>query len=485
MTTTSPGTALAALGVALLVTSCTSHTPALTDAGALPVVPRAVRPERPACLNATSFESARFFRDREVVQTGALQGQSASAANVYNLLLTTRVALNGLYHGPSSADFQALHQQHEVIFREKHPGDLTRYPLGPTTDALMSAYLKGVEDAHTYYLDVQGMRSVRGALDGSQQERPSFGLTFGVPGSGDGAVVRHVIHDAPAYQVGLRRGDVIVELNGQRFTPGADAGETAAKYTRLFREAADTAEAVHLKYRRVADTRSTSIQARVLQYGQFPWGEVRTSSDGKQVYHLYLKSFSRPMTGQRVHDLIAQAQAQGARNLLLDLRDNGGGLVMEEIAAAGAFTPEHAGMTIERISANDLTFRYVDGRVRITDRCGYSQSEALNGPQLWKGRTVVLVNERTASGGEMLAQQLAKAGAPIIGEDTYGVADTSVNILPLPGERGVAVTTARVRGMDGQYHTSVTRPGEAQRDDMNALARGEDLAVNAAMKHFE
>jgi carboxyl-terminal processing protease len=81
----------------------------------------------------------------------------------------------------------------------------------------------------------------------------------------------------------------------------------------------------------------------------------------------------------------------------------------------------------------------------------------------------------------MFSQNIKLGGqATLIGEETYGVGDTSTFHLELPGERGISVTAGRV-SVGGQASTQFVTPDIAVRDDLAALAAsGTDAALQTA-----
>lgn len=125
----------------------------------------------------------------------------------------------------------------------------------------------------------------------------------------------------------------------------------------------------------------------------------------------------------------------GATALLLDLRENGGGLLDEAIAVASAFLP--------------------DGIVAMEERRGLlNPLSVIPQAHRFSGPVVVLVSNFTASSSEVVAGALQDTGAPLVGERTFGKA-TVQTIYPLCGGWGLRLTTARYytrrgRKIDGQ-----------------------------------
>ena len=188
-----------------------------------------------------------------------------------------------------------------------------------------------------------------------------------------------------------------------------------------------------------------------------------------------------------MHDLVRAAQTAGATSLIVDLRGNRGGLVSEAAGVSAAFAPQWAGQTLEFLDAQDYTFFYrasgVSGQVAVRGVCfsGSQTLTTLQNPATWTGKLEVLVNAGSASASEVVTQILQKAGAVALGESTVGVGNTATQIGDLPGQRGLSVTVARSRSLDGEYLAAKVTPDVMVSDDLKALAHGNDLPLEAAL----
>ena len=454
----------------------------------VPSVPRLTRPAQPDCSVrslASQLSGGDLARLSYTTFAPSLKAQ-ANAATLSGLLTATRTAINTNYYGFSTVDLQALHETWEARFRAAF-GSL-KQAIPSAADALMDQYVSGVNDEHTFYLDPQGYQVLQDQGSGAPTPSPRFGFQFAaVPGE-DGAVLTDVGAGTPAENAGLKRGDTILSVNGAALsrnnqTDGEQTDDAAASaYSGLLGAAVRTGQSVTLGIRRGETRLSVAVTPRIIASSALPSGQLVGSA-----YLLRIPSFATEGTAQRVHGLVRAAQSAGATRLIVDLRGNRGGLVSEATAVSAAFAPKLAGQTLEFLDAQDYTFFYqasgVVGQVAVRGVC-FSGSQTLTtiqNPALWTGLLDVLVNADSASASEVVTETLQKVGASALGETTVGVGNTATQIGGLPGGRGLSVTVARSRALDGPYLTAKVAPNVLVADDLKALAHGSDLPLQSAL----
>ena len=185
-----------------------------------------------------------------------------------------------------------------------------------------------------------------------------------------------------------------------------------------------------------------------------------------------------------MHDLVNAAQRGGARAIVVDLRDNPGGALVDCLLAATAFAPE-AGRALQG-ALTSQTIVAEDGAIVVTDAAGRTFPQtALERPARWTGSVAVLVNAGSASCAEFLALDLQRGGATVVGEPTAGAADSVTAFVALPLDYGLQVTTARVADLDGAASPSAVTPDIAVDDAPLGLAAGRDAVLEAALEVLE
>jgi carboxyl-terminal processing protease len=339
--------------------------------------------------------------------TGAVVGFSgALATNVF----AERQSDTALTSGSGSAlPWQEAHLFAEVFERIKR-----NYVDSVDDRKLVEDAIRGMVsglDSHSAFLDNEEFDEIRLSTMGSY---PGVGIE--VAADGPAVKIVHPIKGSPADRAGIRAGDLISQIDG--VDVGADAAGAIARMrgdagtvVDLIVRRPSTGEVKEYKLRR-AEVAVHSVEEQPLAPG---YGYVR------------ITEFSET-TAQDLDAAIArlrQANPAGLKGLVLDLRNNPGGVLEAGVAVADTFLDHGVIVTADG--------RTPDARFRMDATAG----DALDGAPL-----VVLVNGGTASAAEIVAGALKDHGrAEIIGHRTYGKG-TVQTVMPL--SRGaLKLTTSR------------------------------------------
>jgi carboxyl-terminal processing protease len=315
--------------------------------------------------------------------------------------------------------------------------------IGEMIEAAVGGVLEAVGDPYTQYLPP----GLVGAI-GEDGIIPGTGLVITartVAGSPCVRVqpacpltVEAVVASGPADQAGLRRGDTIEAVDGST-VEGQTVLEIAARL------AGEEGSRVAVTARRDGRTLSLDMYRQAAE-----GGEVTAALAGSTGY-LRVPVFALD-THLAVHQALTELIAAGARSLILDLRDNPGGVLFSVSIIGSEFVGD--GLLYRTRSADEqLDFPAVPGGV------------ALRLP------LTVLVNRSSASAAEVLAAALAERGrAVVVGRPTFGK-----NLVQRPFElRNGGVL--RVSTQEWTTPRGATVAGEGWRPDVIAdLPDGTDI----------
>ena len=319
------------------------------------------------------------------------------------------------------------------------------YVVEVDEEAAMEAALQGMLaslDPHSSYLSPDDFRDMRSQARGEYQ-----GL--GIEVTMEEGVVRVVspIDDTPAARAGIQAGDYITAVNGTSIVGGTlnDAvqlmrGEVGTEVTvTIARQGQDPFDIVIA--RQTITTRA--VTARV---------------EGGDIGVLRISTFNE-RTGTMLQDGIRQVRREAGANLrgiIIDLRNNPGGLLDQAIEVSDAFLDGGEVVSTRGRRPEDVQ-RY----------------NARRGDDMAGVPIVVLINGASASASEIVAGALQDRGrALIVGTDSFGKGSVQT-LIPLQGGRDGALrlTTAR-------YYTPAGRSiqGAGITPDMEVAARRVDPA---------
>ena len=233
------------------------------------------------------------------------------------------------------------------------------------------------------------------------------------------------MEDMPAAKAGLRAGDAIIAVDGQTLK-----GQTLRRIVASLR--GEPGSAVTLEVRRQGEAQPFSVE---LERAIIPIRTVRSRLIEPGYGYLRISDFQR-RTAEDVRaalESLAEDAGAGLKGLVMDLRDNPGGVLGASVDVADAFL--EAG-----------TIVYTKGRGIAADH----RFEA-SGEDLLQGAPIaVLIDRGSASASEILAGALQDHGrAVLIGTRSYGKGSVQ-SVLPLGNSRALKLTTARYYTPDGR-----------------------------------
>ena len=311
---------------------------------------------------------------------------------------------------PSAGEHPLLDEVAEHVRRE--------YVEPVTDDRLEQAAVAGMVaslDPHSAFLDAAAYDEMRVSTAGTYT-----GVGIEVAEEDDGRIVVVApIEGSPADLAGVHSGDQLVEVDGRRIAPGA-LEEAIARMrgiagTHVEVKLARDGEAAPLAFQlERSEVHVQTVRAERLPGG---YGYVRVSH------------FSDATPGDFNAAIVAMQRAPDAaplRGLVLDLRENPGGVLESAVSVADSFLD--AGLIVR-----------ADGR---TPEAKFEMA-ATPGDLLGGAPVVVLVDGGSASGAEIVAGALRDHGrATLMGERTYGKGSVQT-VMPLRDGEALKLTTSR------------------------------------------
>jgi len=286
-------------------------------------------------------------------------------------------------------------------------------------------------DPHSSFMDPRSYAQMR-----ERQEGRYYGLGISIQILDGEITVASMFEGSPAYQKGLRRGDVIGRIEGQD-----TKGWTTDQAVRQLRGPRGTP--VRIAIRRAGYDNLIDLDV-VRDEIHIPTVRAAFMIDASTGYVL-LGDFGEN-TDQELGRALRDLTTRGMRRLVFDLRNNPGGALDQAIRVSNRFLPR-----------GDLIV-YTRGRVPNSDQ-DYRATQAsdyLSVPM------IALVNRNSASASEIVSGALQDHDrALIVGETTFGKALVQ-SVYRVSGGAGVAVTTARYYTPSGRL---IQRPWDGTFDE--------------------
>lgn len=272
---------------------------------------------------------------------------------------------------------------------EKHYVDRSALDATKMTYGAVEGMLLSLGDTgHTRFLTPEDLKFEREALSGSLEGiGAEIEVRDGLP------VVVAPIPDSPAQRAGVRSGDVIMRVDGKDVS-----NLSVEEVVRVVRGTPGTQVTLSLIHRGDTQITDITITRAKINVPSVTWSML----PGTKVAHVLVSRFAERASDETVAALKA-AQEQGATAIILDLRNDPGGIRDEAIAVASQFLKDGNVLIQEDAEGKRTEFKVKPGGV------------ALDTPM------VVLINEGSASSAEIVAGALQDhRRAVLIGKTTFG-----------------------------------------------------------------
>ncbi len=266
--------------------------------------------------------------------------------------------------------------------------------------AAINGYLK-VSDAHASIIPAAMVRSSLSGRQGGRSARNSASATYtgigaSIMGTREAAIVSSILRDGPAARAGLRVQDIILAVDGDLVTD-----LPPSSIVRRLRGPAGSGVSITAK-------RQDKLKTFMVTRERVSVKTVYASAfvdRGWEFGYLRVDSFLQGNTCAAVQRELRKILKPALNGIILDLRNNAGGLIDQAVCVADMFLPSGA-VVLE---------------VRDVERPARSRRMRTRQRQLTEVPLVTLVNATTASASEVLAGALQDHGRSfVVGERTFG-----------------------------------------------------------------
>jgi len=285
-------------------------------------------------------------------------------------------------------------------------------------------------DPHSAFLDADAFRDMQTATSGK------FGGLGIEVGSEDGFVkVISPIDDTPAFKAGIKSGDFILKVNNSNLR-----GISLTEAVKRMRGEVGTEAVLTILRRGEAKELVFNVKRAVIEIQS-----VRARQLEPGIAYIRVTQFEQSTAEKLVraiNDSYKQNNGQ-VRGMVLDLRNDPGGVLEASVAVSAAFLPKDALVVYTEGRLPDAKMRLSARKEDYQRRSGKEDVLAKLNPAVKSVPLVVLVNNGTASASEIVAGALQDhKRALVMGIQTFGKGSVQT-ILPINDTTAIKLTTAR------------------------------------------
>lgn len=331
-----------------------------------------------------------------VLTTILVYGYFTTTDNGKIALLNTRI--------DSSNDISAQLTKFRTIIDKYYLGEIDEEKL---KEGAIKGYIEGLDDPYTEYISKEDMEDYTNDLMGN-----FVGIGIYMSKNTDKNMIEVIspIKNSPAQEAGIQPGDLIKSVDGVTYT----AEDLTTVSSKIKGEEGST---VKLEVLRGEQTLTFEINRATIKINQVE-GEVLENNIG----YIEIPSFDED-TSNDFKSKFEELKKQNIKSLIIDLRNNGGGIVKEALNIA------------DYITDKDSILLYT------VDKNNKEEVEKSKNNPIINMQIVILVNENTASSSEILAGALKDLGkATIVGTKTYGKGVIQ-ELLTLADGSGIKITS--------------------------------------------
>ena len=311
----------------------------------------------------------------------------------------TLVYFKPFSHGGKS---DSISEKLALIEKEIDSEFYKKYDKTKVKDILAKAYVKALGDKYSRYMTEKEYAEY---LEDNKGSYSGIGIVY-EKAPRNLYRIRSVMKKSPAEEAGLKKGDVITKVEGRNVDKGKDVlklikGKAGTKVKLVIKRAGKLKSYTIVRrdikektvYSRIV--KKKFVQIRITSFG------MNTASEFKKEYRKY--------------------KEKGFKNIILDLRYNGGGFLDSALAIGNMFVEKGTAIKVYNKSKEEDAYEYGKGKE--------------------DAKVVILVNKYSASASEILAVSLQENGAAkLVGEKTYGKGVIQTT-LPLKSGGALYLTT--------------------------------------------
>lgn len=273
----------------------------------------------------------------------------------------------------------------------------------------VKGYVAGLKDKYSQYYTAQEMKEM---LDETRGQFVGVGIYLTKDVTNNEIVIYDTIKGSPAAESGIKSGDILIAVDNV-----ACNGDDFDKITEKIKGTKGTEVSLKIKRDKNEEHVFTMKRDKVVVEN------IESQMIDSEIGYIYIKSFEGDATFKQFREAYDNLVSKGMKKLIVDVRNNGGGIMEQALYIGELFCNPNQKLIIEK------------------DKDGLEKTTLSKNEKVITMDTILLVNQYSASASEILAGILKEnvQNVKIVGVKTYGKGVVQ-GLFTLPDQSGLKLT---------------------------------------------
>ena len=273
----------------------------------------------------------------------------------------------------------------------------------------VKGYVAGLKDKYSQYYTAQEMKEM---LDETRGQFVGVGIYLTKDVTNNEIVIYDTIKGSPAAESGIKSGDILIAVDNV-----ACNGDDFDKITEKIKGTKGTEVSLKIKRDKNEEHVFTMKRDKVVVEN------IESQMIDSEIGYIYIKSFEGDATFKQFREAYDNLVSKGMKKLIVDVRNNGGGIMEQALYIGELFCNPNQKLIIEK------------------DKDGLEKTTLSKNEKVITMDTILLVNQYSASASEILAGILEEnvQNVKIVGVKTYGKGVVQ-GLFTLPDQSGLKLT---------------------------------------------
>ena len=309
----------------------------------------------------------------------------------------------------NNKDMPGLISKLNVVQKKIDEQYLKKANLSDLNEWAVKGYVAGLKDKYSQYYTAQEMKEM---LDETRGQFVGVGIYLTKDVTNNEIVIDDTIKGSPAAESGIKSGDILIAVDNV-----ACNGDDFDKITEKIKGTRGTEVSLKIKRDKNEEHVFTMKRDKVVVEN------IESQMIDSEIGYIYIKSFEGDATFKQFREAYDNLVSKGMKKLIVDVRNNGGGIMEQALYIGELFCNPNQKLIIEK------------------DKDGLEKTTLSKNEKVITMDTILLVNQYSASASEILAGILKEnvQNVKIIGVKTYGKGVVQ-GLFTLPDQSGLKLT---------------------------------------------